>query len=208
MNVAPYKCPATPTLSSTLNTCSWRPIVADKASLISDLQACAGGTGPNTWEGWSGDCTCCIGWPVGTWDVSLVTDMSGLFSGATSFNADLSGWNTSSVTNMNAMFQYAESFSQDLSDWDVSRVTDMIGLFSFATSFNANLSDWVTSSVTSMAYMFQYAESFSQDLSDWDTSSVTNMEYMFLGALSMTGEPYYCPFNPGSLNQCTWQPPP
>ena len=38
--------------------------------------------------------------PIGDWDVSRVTDMSGLFDGKTLFNDDISRWDVSKVTNM------------------------------------------------------------------------------------------------------------
>ena len=37
--------------------------------------------------------------------------MKGMFSGATSFNADISRWNVSNVTNMEGMFNNASSFN-------------------------------------------------------------------------------------------------
>ena len=40
----------------------------------------------------------------GFWDTSNVQNMSGMFSGATSFDMDLSGWNIESVTNLSNMF--------------------------------------------------------------------------------------------------------
>src|SRR5690606_16244702 len=58
------------------------------------------------------------------WDVSHVTDMRWMFTGATNFNGDISEWDTSSVTNMSYMFFGAKSFNQDISKWDVSSVTD------------------------------------------------------------------------------------
>ena len=42
--------------------------------------------------------------PISGWDVSLVTDMSELFQGLTTFNEDVSRWNTSGVTDMSFMF--------------------------------------------------------------------------------------------------------
>lgn len=55
-------------------------------------------------------------------DSSLITDMSSLFSGSTSFNQDISGWN---VNNMESMFFKARGFSnQDLSDWNVLNVNE------------------------------------------------------------------------------------
>ena len=42
--------------------------------------------------------------PIANWDVSSVSDMNGLFSGLTHFDADISSWNTSGVTDMGEMF--------------------------------------------------------------------------------------------------------
>ena len=51
---------------------------------------------------------------INNWDVSKVTDMSLMFSDATSFNQDLSGWDVGNVDDMTAMFIRAESFDQNL----------------------------------------------------------------------------------------------
>ncbi len=100
-------------------------------------------------------------------DLSGVTYMISMFSGASSFNSDLSDWNVSSVTDMSGMFSGASSFNSDLSDWNVSSVTDMSGMFSGASSFNSDLSDWNVSSVTDMSGMFDGADSFAQNLGTW-----------------------------------------
>ena len=84
---------------------------------------------------------------INTWDTSLITYMSYLFS-STSFNGDISDWDVSSVTSMEAMFYYAESFNQDISDWDVSSVTDMSAMFFAAESFNQDISGWDVSSLS------------------------------------------------------------
>ena len=111
--------------------------------------------------------------PIWVWDVSAVTDMSGLFMdsasnivpGADKFNGDLSNWDVSRVADMGAMFYSASSFNADLSKWDVSRVTFMSGMFRNATSFNADLSKWDVFNVTDMSAMFWTATSFNSDLS-------------------------------------------
>ena len=119
------------------------------------------------------------GWPMNSWCVGSVTDMSDLFSGMDTFNEDINGWNTSSVTDMTYMFNRAISFNQDVSNFDTSSVTNMFGMFWYATSFNGDVSNFDTSNVTDMDYMFADATSFNGDVSNFNISSVTNMEYMF-----------------------------
>ena len=121
---------------------------------------------------------------ISGWGVSSVTDMTDMFSGASAFNGNISGWGVSSVTDMTDMFSGASDFNQPLSSWDVSSVTDMTGMFYDTSDFNGNLSGWDVSSVTNMSYMFSSATSFNRTLSGWDVSSVTNMSYMFSSATS------------------------
>jgi surface protein len=120
---------------------------------------------------------------ISSWDVSNVTDMSGLFCGLGGFDQDLSHWDVSNVTDMSAMFQDVGSpnfadgesthlndviFNQDISSWDVSSVTDMSWMFAFTRSFNQDISSWDVSNVRDMSLMFGWAEAFNQDLSSWD----------------------------------------
>ena len=64
-------------------------------------------------ESSGGDCSTKYG-PIAEWDVSRVSDMSGMFKDASSFNGDISQWNVSQVTDMNRMFWHANSFSHTL----------------------------------------------------------------------------------------------
>ncbi len=122
--------------------------------------------------------------PIGGWDTSNVTDMNKMFYNASAFNQDIGGWDTSSVTDMGHMFGYALAFNQDISGWDTSSVTDMSEMFYSAYAFNGDVSGWDTSSVTDMYWMFYRAYAFNQDIGPWDTSSVTSMGGMFSYASS------------------------
>ena len=119
---------------------------------------------------------------ISSWDVSSATDMGSMFSGGAAFNGDISSWNVSGVTNTSTMFQGTTSFSGDISSWDVSSVTDMGSMFSSAAAFNGDISSWDVSSVTDMRSMFFGAAAFNGDISSWNVSSVTDMGSMFKNA--------------------------
>ena len=145
--------------------------------------------------------------PIADWDVSAITDMSGLFKDSKDFNADVSSWDTSSVTTMNEMFRSASAFNQPLS-FDTSKVTDMGYMFAVVRSARAlaptalsrafpvraacvgttqrpHASRAVPPSPASHARLSTRQgafgppfQAFNQPLS-FDTSKVTNMGYMF-----------------------------
>ncbi|WP_096685085.1 BspA family leucine-rich repeat surface protein [Ichthyobacterium seriolicida] len=120
---------------------------------------------------------------ISNWDVSKVTNMSGMFLGATSFNSDISSWDISKVTDMSGMFSNATSFNQDLTSWNTFNVTNMSRMFSNATSFNGYLNNFEVYNVTDMASMFNEATSFNKSLSNWQVGNVTDMTNMFGGAI-------------------------
>jgi surface protein len=121
---------------------------------------------------------------------SLVTDMSDLFKNNSTFNQNISTWDVSNVTNMSGMFYgavtgSATAFNQPIGDWDVSNVTDMSAMFlssaliSDVNAFNQPIGNWNVSNVTDMSNMFSYARNFNQNISIWDVSNVNNMSNMF-----------------------------
>ncbi len=73
---------------------------------------------------------------------ATVTSMANMFSGASSFNGDITGWDMSHVTSLTQMFINATSFNQPIGGWDVSNVTAMLGMFSGASAFAQDLSAW------------------------------------------------------------------
>merc|ERR1719379_2814361 len=92
---------------------------ADKTKLKAAVDACVGKVA-------SGVGCCAAGADCGVagtgagatempdWDVSLVTDMEGLFTDMAQFNVDISSWNTAKVTNMKGMFAGASAFNKDI----------------------------------------------------------------------------------------------
>ena len=120
--------------------------------------------------------------PIGNWNTSNVTDMHAMFSDAKAFNQPIGDWDTSKVTNMWGMFWEATSFNQPIGSWDTSNVANMSDMFHFATSFNQPIGSWDTSNVKTMRSMFESARSFNQPIGNWDTSKVTDMRWMFYGA--------------------------
>jgi len=132
-------------------------------------------------SGMFGDCDK-LNQDLDNWDVSNVINMSGMFQSTNGFNGDISNWNTSNVENMSTMFNGAKVFNRDLF-WDVKKVTNMASMFHLANLFDGNITNWETLNVEYMSAMF-CSSSFSKDISSWDVSSVTNMSSMFSSASS------------------------
>ena len=184
---ARYSC-ASPLLGA--RTCvrraAFRP--ADKTALATALQSCQGAAqGDLEWT-WAD----CVGGDdnqgIAFWDTSMVTDMAGLLSGMTTFDADIGRWDVGQVTDMSSLFDHAYVFNADISEWNISALTRMNRMFQYAYAFDQDLSDWDTSSVRDMSYAFYYSTSFAGDLSDWDLSSVSSTRGMFRRAYAFKGD--------------------
>ncbi|MDN5213267.1 BspA family leucine-rich repeat surface protein [Fulvivirgaceae bacterium BMA12] len=121
---------------------------------------------------------------ISKWDVSKVVNMYKMFEGAAAFNQNIGNWDVSNVQVMRLMFSGATAFNQDIGSWDVSNVTFMTWMFEEATAFNQDISRWVVSKVTGLDGMFSGATTFNQDISGWDMSNVKNTSSMFEGAIS------------------------
>jgi surface protein len=118
------------------------------------------------------------GYPIGRWNVSLITDFSRVFD--PDRNVDL--------LQERSVSRNRSTFNEDLSGWDVSSATTMVGTFAFAEEFNGNVSTWKTFNVANMSYMFFHAIRFNGDLTAWDTSRVHNTRAMFWSASSFSGD--------------------
>jgi surface protein len=135
-----------------------------------------------------------------------VTNMGGMFQGATAFDHDISSWDTSRVMNMSFMFEGANMFHQPLDNWNTSNVRDMTGMFSNAFRFNQSLNNWNTGMVINMSSMFAGARGFNQNISNWNTRNVRDMSSMFWGAFNFNnGMPPWWMFRiPNGNNRLLW----
>lgn len=119
---------------------------------------------------------------VNHWNVNTITNMASMFNYATNFNQPLNNWNVSNVQTMYLMFSNAKAFNQPLNNWNVGKVTNMNNMFNGTDNFNQPLNSWNVSNVKSMQNMFQSALAFNQPLNNWNVSSVTDMAFMFQSA--------------------------
>lgn len=108
------------------------------------------------------------------------TNLTFMFSGAAIFNdPNVTEWDTSNVTNMYGTFSGAYSFNQDISGWDTSNVTEMSLLFKYATAFNQPIGSWRVGNVQYMREMFNNASAFNQDLTGWCVGNIWSEPYWF-----------------------------
>jgi surface protein len=128
--------------------------------------------------------------PIGTWDVSGVDDMAGLFSGWYEFNQPIWNWDTRNVTTMESMFYRCDSFNQPIGNWDTRNVTTMRSMLEGCMSFNQPL-NWDTGLVDDMARMFRGCSSLERTLA-FDMSEVRVVKGMFKlcgGAMLVARDP-------------------
>ncbi len=76
---------------------------------------------------------------ISSWDTGSVTDMFGMFAGASAFNQPLGDWDTSSVEHLDYMFLGASSFNQDLQSWTLPSA----GSSTTCTDFAYGASAWL-----------------------------------------------------------------
>ncbi len=135
--------------------------------------------------------------PIGSWDVSNITDMSYLFSEMDDFNEPLDQWNVSNVENMEYMFAGCFDFNQPLDNWKVNKVKNMECMFIDCYKFNQPLESWNVSNVTNMTEMFFSASNFRQDISIWTlnpnviTNDIFRNTIMPQNFKPPNSEPYY-----------------
>ena len=129
---------------------------------------------------------------IANWNVSKITNMSGLFKSKYGFNDDISRWDVSNVTDMKHMFRHVYKFNQPLYSWDVSKVTDLSYMFYATKSFNQPLDSWDVTNVIKVYAMFSQAEKFDQPLNNWNLSNVNDIKYIFYDCVRERDSDYMC----------------
>ena len=119
---------------------------------------------------------------IGSWNVSIVSNFGNMFGGNVIFNQDIGDWNMSSAQITTYMFQNTVQFDQNIGRWDVSNVMMMDRMFKGASNFNHYIGDWNVSKVMYMDDMFKQATQFNQDIGDWNTASLLLTDDMFKDA--------------------------
>lgn len=110
-------------------------------------------------------------------DLSSVTNMEFMFQGCSSLTgpSNINSWNTISVTNMTGLFDGASLFNQNLSNWKIVSVTSMDFMFNGANSFNQNLGSWKFNNSVSLANMLNNTalncDNYSATLIGWDANN-------------------------------------
>jgi len=138
---------------------------------------------------------------------SSITNMAGMFYGASAFNQDIGEWNTSKVETMYQMFNGATAFDKNIGIWDFSTVGELHEMFdnsglstdtydAMLTSLNANeslttrlLSGPLTIGVAGLTYtnITDHDDLVGKGLSfDGDAISLISLTYNFPGPFLFT----------------------
>lgn len=123
------------------------------------------------------------------WDTSNVTNMAGMFMGASKFNQNIGSWDVSKVAGMGHMFSGATQFnnggSDSIKNWKLDSLTTADYMFENATSFNQPVDSWGMDKAEKLRAMFVNASSFNQSLASWNLTSLLNTSSAFSGAANM-----------------------
>ena len=143
------------------------------------------------------------------WDVTGVTDFSGVFRDAKSFDKNLHWWRMHDASNLTSMFEGATVFNGLLYNWNTSNVKEMTRIFMNAEFFNQYINTgysylldykiWDVSNVSNFEHVFDGALRFNKYIGDWETKNATSMGYMFNNAVHFNQDLSKW-FQPGKLN--------
>lgn len=103
-------------------------------------------------------------------------------------------WDVSNVTDMSGMF-YGLSYIEHIAfeDWDVSKVKTMKKMFGHMKKLNVDLSKWKLTDIKNTDEMFCWCQSLHCDLSNWSKYKPDSYENMFLDCENYLSEKDYLP---------------
>jgi len=143
---------------------------------------------------------------IGSWNITKITDLSGLFAsdavnGGSNDIANLSSelnsisnWDVSRVTNLQDIFR-GSKFNGDLSKWNVSNVTNFSAIFQNSLFNNNSIQKWDVRSATDFTNAFYNNTNFNTDLSYWNVPSNATLTNMFFGTQITPTTPLFTYFN-------------
>ena len=111
---------------------------------------------------------------------------------------NINDWDVSEVTDMSGLFRNMSSFNEGLNRWVVDQVKDMSFMFANCTAFNKPLDEWIVQSVVNMNHMFLNCTALNQDFSNWgddfgstftETGIIVNIDNIFQGCDAMARRP-------------------
>lgn len=128
------------------------------------------------------------------WNVSNVTDMTGIFNMCYELTlvGSLSKWDISKVANIRNAFNKCYKLTDigDIGNWNVSNVTNMRYTFYNCSGLTSigDLDNWNVSNVTDMCGMFTRSIKLKSlgDLSNWNISKVNDTSNMFSWCYELT----------------------
>lgn len=148
-------------------------------------------SGAESLKGMFSDMGRCSGVPLELdlfeWDVSSVTNFSGMFSGSSLTSIDLSGWDVSSGTDFSYMFSGTPLTSIDLTSWKMSRAKYLQNMFNGCAFLErATLNGWDLSSVVSTNAMFSgCGRLYELNMAGWELPADCLTDHMLYGCQSL-----------------------
>ena len=136
---------------------------------------------------------CPFNQPIGSWNVSKVTNMFSMFENNSAFNQSLENWTPVSCSNFSRMFYRSAAFNGSVLNWTLPTSTGFTMDLMFSginttdsCKLNQNLSNWNVTKATNMSGMFRFNTSFnnsgSAGINSWTPVSCSNFSDMFLSA--------------------------
>ena len=128
---------------------------------------------------------------LGSWDVSNVEKMNGMFYECTNFTGDgLDAWGkkVGKVIDMRGMFNECENLIVNLGSWDVSNVEKMTAMFQKCTNYTGDgLDAWSkkVGKAINMSHMFRECENLIVNISGWVVNPNLVSTDIFKGCTSM-----------------------